>query len=559
MTPPPTQVFVNAAHLGTNAAGNSELRSIPGLFGPVMKNGDINTYNYGIQFEDLGDVPPAAYAFYNGLEVDGAGGETIHKPDLQSVFNESATTGSGIDFKDLDSMKESSSFTILEDNRRRIIDAFAILDVNHLINDNNRAMMLRYLETDADEGYLARANYEIAVSNVYDMRETYLKTQQKIQDMTRLGEVQTYYKMYYGAKKKIILETIVVIVALIVLYALRSNGILAEGLFNLFFVIILFAYIFFRLSWQIVDFMSRDRRYFDKYDWGELDGSYNFHEFKEVSPEVVVKNKRRVTQCLERFFKNLEGQSMDYTTFENLMCSYIYLAKKDAGVDTTYQNGVPMYVKALWIVIYETLHLKYYKKKTLNERKITGVKPVKEDNADVTCPEPDKETVDAGAATESKDADITGARASCEVNYKKSREEVKNILTTASILGADGKPMITPLKSKDENEKSDGHSNVIKYEIKGTASSPTAERVEMDPKGIIRIWWWLNELKTAVQGVINKDGKGEETALTHALSGIGQQLSGTAANELENSVTGATEIGKAQTSSESSSPTTGTT
>ena len=435
----------------------------------------------------------------------------------------------------------------LEENRKRIMDAFAILDVNHLINDNNRAMMLRYLEDDASEGYLARANYEIAVSNVYDMRETYMKTQQKIQDMTRLGEVQTYYKMYYGAKKKIILETIVVIVALIVLYALRSNGILAEGLFNLFFVIILFAYIFFRLSWQIVDFMSRDRRYFDKYDWGELDGSYNFHEFKEVSPEVVVKNKRRVTQCLERFFKNLEGQNMDYTTFENLMCSYIYLANEDAKLET-YSKGVPMYVKALWVVIYETLHLKYYKRTKPNERKITNVKPVREDNADDVC-KPKEDVVTNGVGTDSKDADVTGARASCEADYKNSRKAVEELLQTANILGTGGKPSISPLKSKDDNENPDGHSNVIKYDTKGSGTSVTAERVALDPKGIIRIWWWLNKLNTAVQGVINKGGKDEETGLTHTLSSIGQQLNGGAAG-FKNSVTGATEIGKAQTSSE---------
>ena len=517
------------------------MQGVPGLFDGAIKKDSTNTGHYGIDFTELGNFPPNAYEFYNGLEVVDGERLTIHKSNLVTEFQKTANDGNGIDFGSLDSLARPSSFMNLEDNRKRIMDAFAILDVNHLINDNNRAMMLRYMQDQASEGYLARANYEIAVSNVYDMRETYMKTQQKVNDMTRLGEVQTYYKLYYAAKKKIILETIVVIVALIVLYALRENGILADGLFNLFFVIILFAYIFFRLSWQIVDFMSRDRRYFDKYDWGELDGSYNFHEFKDVSPEVVVKNKRRVTNCLEQFFKNLEGQNMDYATFENLMCSYIYLAEKDTKVET-HSNGVPMYVKALWIVIYETLHLKYYGRSDPKKREIKNVKSVIEDAKDL-C-KPDEDAIKAGVGTESKDADITAAQSSCKTNKDLSHKHVTDSLHV--ILTTDKKKPKEPL-SKVQNTATGGYSNLIDYTTSGPPGSLVASNVNMDPKGIIRIWWWLNELKKAVTNVIQRKNNGDEKSLGHTLSGITNPAP--TPDLLKNSATRGTHIGTAQTSS----------
>ena len=142
-------------------------------------------------------------------------------------------------------MQNSLNFKALENDLTRIMTAFAAIDGVQMVTDNNRKMMMRYMSENTSNAMLARSNYEAMVANVSDMRDTYYKTQEKVMNMSRLNEVQTYYKMYYGAKKKIILETILVVVMLVILHTLRRNGILPEGLFNVFFVIILFVYIFF--------------------------------------------------------------------------------------------------------------------------------------------------------------------------------------------------------------------------------------------------------------------------------------------------------------------------
>lgn len=428
---------------------------------------------------------PAQMAEYMYSGLGGTGDTSLkHQPDYHIKFTDihGSYEGNGLD--DLVNDK-GITFKTLEEGRKRIYDAFAILDVNHLVNDNNRNLMLKWMADETKDGYLARANYSIAISNVYDMRETYFKTQQKIKDMTRLGEVQTYYKLYYGAKKKIILETIVVVLALIVLYALRRNDILADGLFNLFFVIILFAYIFFRLSWQIVDFMSRDRRYFDKYDWGEIDGSYNFYEFKDVSPEVVINNKRRVTKCLDRFFKSLEGHNMDYPTFENVMCGYIYLAEEDYE---EHKDGIPLHLKMLWVVIYQVLHYKYYANTDCTKLVFKGqVRPLEKEKEPDACiiTEEVKDEIE-----ESSDKDVKSAIKRC----KTIKDGLKKSIIEDIDINVANKPNVNTT-----------YKYIYTYENKDNEVGDTTENKrkneKYDVKGVIRRIRLLHQLYDKVHEI----------------------------------------------------------
>lgn len=264
---------------------------------------------------------------------------------------------------------ETKSIVELEDGRNRILNALAMLDSMHLINTNNRNLMLNWVGSEAESGRVARANYEVMLSNILDVRDTHVRTQKKIQDMARLGEVQTYYKMHYEMKKKILLETILVVLLLVVLYALRKGGFLADELFNLFFVIVLFAYIFFRLSWQIVDFNSRDKRYFDKYDWGTLDGSFNFHEFEDISSNASM-HYADVNDCLETFINRLKTATESWNTFEDFICGYTQLAREKMtstlptftkgevdppSVLTVSNDKTKLHERFLHVLIYETL------------------------------------------------------------------------------------------------------------------------------------------------------------------------------------------------------------
>lgn len=264
---------------------------------------------------------------------------------------------------------ETADIVELEEGRNRILNALAMLDSMHLINTNNRNLMINWVSSEAESGRVARANYEVMLSNILDVRDTHVRTQKKIQDMARLGEVQTYYKMHYEMKKKILLETILVVLLLVVLYALRKGGFLADELFNLFFVIVLFAYIFFRLSWQIVDFNSRDKRYFDKYDWGTLDGSFNFHEFEDISSNASM-HYTDVNDCLETFINRLKTATESWNTFEDFICGYTQLAREkmtstptsliftinEPTTELTVSNDkTKLHERFLHVLIYETL------------------------------------------------------------------------------------------------------------------------------------------------------------------------------------------------------------
>ena len=287
----------------------------------------------------------------------------------------------------------------LEGNRKRIIESLAMLDSMQLVNTNNRNMMLNMLTESAADGYLARSNYEVMLSNIIDIRETHMKTQRKINDMARLGEIKTYYKMYYSTKKKIILETIMVVLLLMFLYVFRRNGALSEELFNLFFVIVLFVYLFFRLSWQIVDFVSRDKRYFDKYDWGHLDGSYNFYDFDDVE-NVNNKYIKDVKTCLQTFVDNLKTHLSSYNNLVGMMCSYTLHAREIVKFMEEGQGGNPINLHngLLQILIYETLYNQYIENCGKNLRDVSNSMPIPfrydMEPEDDECPKPEVLPID---------------------------------------------------------------------------------------------------------------------------------------------------------------------
>ena len=341
-----------------------------------------------------------------GIDVDGAHNLTmlLQNNEAKDDMNNRMTTKNGVSFyNDLfdnlggkynagaaNLLAGQKDYEMLEKDFRRVLSAFAAIDGANIVTESNRRMMLRYMSENVSDATLARANYEVMVSNVNDMRDTYYKTQEKIMDMGRLNEVQTYYKMYYGAKKKIILETILVVVLLVILHTLRRNGILPDGLFNVFFVIVLFVYIFFRLSWQIADFLSRDKRYFDKYEWGQLDGSYNFYKFKDPPSEVSYSEKEKVNKCLNKFFKKLSNKRPTFSQLRSLLCSYEWMLQKDIEKNQTF-----MHTQMLYVVIYETLYHKY-----ISNAKVRLNKTVWD-----TCIKEDYDKCNIDAAKEAADTD----------------------------------------------------------------------------------------------------------------------------------------------------------
>lgn len=338
---------IDGTYLPKTSDGSVELDLIQhfGQTDPLM----IPMPNYNVNTDNANDLTKSLIINNELLTTHASGEKNVNLYNkLVSHYNDQQNNaGDPI-------MASSLDFQSLENDLTRIMTAFAAIDGVQMVTDNNRKMMMRYMSENTSNVMLARSNYEAMVANVSDMRDTYYKTQEKVMNMSRLNEVQTYYKMYYGAKKKIILETILVVVMLVILHTLRRNGILPEGLFNVFFVIILFVYIFFRLSWQIADFISRDKRYFDKYEWGQLDGSYNFYKFIDPPAEVSYSEKARVNKCLNKFFTNLSNKEARFANLRSLLCSYTWMLRDDILKDQNY-----MHTKMLYVVIYETLFHRY--------------------------------------------------------------------------------------------------------------------------------------------------------------------------------------------------------
>lgn len=369
--------YAQLAHGGLNPAiahpslPGASAHNVPG-FGP--SDGEVTARNslaLAQMFDNKGDDLKELY--YGSTHV----GLSPLEYHLTVPYDDKSADATLLDkhYKSDDYDKTKGTITLtafqqLEEQRERIVQSLALLGSMRLVTESNRNLMINFLADNVQDGYLARANYEIALSNWLDLRETHRRTQAKLHDMTRLGEVQTYYKMYYGAKKQIIFETVLVLLLVVVLYTLKRNGLMPDELFRLFLVITLFVYIFFRLSWQIVDFVSRDKRYFDKYDFGELDGSYNIHKFADLETEVV-KSHDTVKSCLDKFIKNLRTSGSDWSSFVATMCAYVYITDKvleDHGVgDGTVQTdgqklaGLPIefHHQMLYVMIYETLVAKY--------------------------------------------------------------------------------------------------------------------------------------------------------------------------------------------------------
>ena len=380
----PYEVVDNHLKLATGVSVNSATKLLERgskaieakhvVFPATLANGGLAT-NPKSYYPDGPNVPytPKLPEYYWMDKSDVDGDPAPWKNTIRDMLYFNEDTPNGV-LKGYRRDKGSAEIVALEDRRNRIMNALAMLDSMHLVNTNNRNLMLNWVGSEAESGRVARANYEVMLSNILDVRDTHVRTQRKIQDMARLGEVQTYYKMHYEMKKKILLETILVVVLLVVLYALRKSEVLGDDLFNLFFVIVLFAYIFFRLSWQIVDFNSRDKRYFDKYDWGTLDGSFNFNEFEDISSNASM-YYTEVNDCLEKFIKRLKTAHESWPKFENFICGYTQLAREKMKSATdlplkesvfhmkemddteiiTPMEGMKLHKKFLHILIYETL------------------------------------------------------------------------------------------------------------------------------------------------------------------------------------------------------------
>ena len=160
------------------------------------------------------------------------------------------------------------------------------IETDSYIATNANKLLRDLAKSEAEHAHYGRSSMDILDANTKDVRATTEKLKERVRNVIRLGEIQEYYNGYYDTKKSIIFETILVFFILVVLYALKQNELLPEPLFNFFFVVILFVFIFFRLFRNIADFVSRDKQYFDKYDWGAIDGSFNPVEFDYKAVEL---------------------------------------------------------------------------------------------------------------------------------------------------------------------------------------------------------------------------------------------------------------------------------
>lgn len=387
-----------------------------------------------------------------------------------------------------------------DDGYKRAMYAFAAIDGVHMVTTANRHLMLQYMSENTADAAMARSNYEVMVSNILDMRETYFRTQKKVEDMSRLSEVQTYYKLYYGAKKKIIFETILVVVLLIVLHTLRRNGILPEGLFNVFFVIVLFVYIFFRLSWQIADFMSRDKRYFDKYEWGQLDGSYNFYEFKDLPSEVRYSEKEKVTKCLDKFFRNISTRPPTFSEMRTMLCSYYWMIEEDFKKGNMHY----MHMQMLYVVIYETLYHRYITNANHDNNKHVWEDCSLYDHKNKCTTEKDVDELDLD--TESlRVSEIVKHCNTQEDSIKESLMKYSDYKTFVDSIIPNG-GFINTKDLKDKATTDAAASQNIKHITRISSNG----KLCLDPHGIIRTAYYFAKLGQRVKNFLQDGGKDDE-------------------------------------------------
>lgn len=178
------------------------------------------------------------------------------------------------------------SFDNYLDEQENLRTLYGQINMDTYVSKNANKLLRDLAKSDAEQAHFGRSGMDLVQTNTKDVKATTEKLKERVRNVIRLGEIQEYYNSYYDTKKSIIFETILVFFILVVLYALKQNELLPEPLFNFFFVVILFVFIFFRLFRNIADFVSRDKQYFDKYDWGAIDGSFNPVEFEYKAVEL---------------------------------------------------------------------------------------------------------------------------------------------------------------------------------------------------------------------------------------------------------------------------------
>lgn len=166
-------------------------------------------------------------------------------------------------------MRDAISTSHLKNELLGQIDHINMLnneEMNTRVRESVGRMYLTADEPNYHDSMLKERNRALRVTKV-------LAQQRK--DLTRHAEINTYYRKQFQMKKRIIGETALVFIIIYVLYVLRSQGILPVAMFQTFVVIILFVFLIFRLSYNLIDYWSRDTKYFDEYDWaGVTDTSY---------------------------------------------------------------------------------------------------------------------------------------------------------------------------------------------------------------------------------------------------------------------------------------------
>lgn len=180
----------------------------------------------------------------------------------------------------------------------------------------NRLQMSTKLGEAIPQYYLATGEKHY-IMDMMEQKELADEETRKAKDernsKVRHSEIATYYRKQFQMKKRIIAETAFVFFIIYVLYMLRSKDILPAELFNVFVVLILFVFIFFRLSWSIIDYSLRDNKYFDKYNWGTpADSVYN----TKVDLGLAGRHNSSYSSCSKNDYSTL------YSEFVRLLYYY---------------------------------------------------------------------------------------------------------------------------------------------------------------------------------------------------------------------------------------------
>lgn len=142
-----------------------------------------------------------------------------------------------------------------------------------------------YLDNDANQEYNV-SNLRMLDFNLDDAQNRRYQLNQIYNQKVREDEVELYYKKYYQDRKSIISEVVLVIIFLFILYVLRRNGILSANLFNTFFSLTLFVFIFFRLTRRVIDLYRRDPRYYDEFIFDDPSFALTKPDFGATIPRL---------------------------------------------------------------------------------------------------------------------------------------------------------------------------------------------------------------------------------------------------------------------------------